>query len=161
MKALFLTIIVSINWAHARSSADFGKKWKLVRDNDIAIVWKARRVPSVFASVSIVKRKSNMNLYKNRSYLKELLGKRKKMLKLSGVSHWKVKRHRWIKGKDGRDSLSFEGNYKDHQGKSVTFHEVHKFSEVNVTQILYTNLGTRKVDGSLKHTLFMKYGVKL
>ena len=156
----FLIVIVFFNSAIARSDIEFNKKWKLVRDNDISIVWKTRDLKGIFASVSIIKRKSDINLYKNKPYFKKLLLKKKTMLSFSGISDWKVKSHKWSKNKRGEVNLTFKGSYRDHQGKEITYTEVHKFSKNKVTQILYTQPKSLKTDQTIKNQLFQKYGVR-
>ncbi len=149
------------NIALASSDVEFKKNWKLVRDNDVSIVWKARKGKGIFASISTVKRKSDINLYKNKSFFKELLAKKKKMLTFSGVSEWQVAKHKWVKGKNGEINLKFEGSYTDHQGTTVIYTEIHRFSKTKVTQILYTQPKSIKTDHALKGQIFKKYGVRL
>ncbi|MBT3584643.1 MAG: hypothetical protein HN509_07035 [Halobacteriovoraceae bacterium] len=156
-----LTFLVILNSAFASNDVAFNLRWKLVRDNDISIVWKARNVKNIFASISTIKRKSDIKLYKNMAYFKELLAKKNKMLSFSGISDWKVASHKWVKGKSDEVSLTFAGSYKDHRGTQITYTEIHKFSKGKVTQILYTQPNSTKTDPALKVQLFQKYGVSL
>ena len=161
---IFILSLSLLSISYASSDIEFDKHWKLVRDNQVSIVWKARNKKGVYASISIIKGNGNddVKILQRKFFFKELLNKKRKMLFFAGATQWKIKNHQWQKNiKNNASSLIMQGTYKDHQETTITFYEVHKYSHRNITQVLFTQEGKEKINKNLKNIFLEKYDINL
>ena len=134
---LFLVIIFfiffSINlWALA-------PHWKLISNINGVKNWQLKTNVNVMVSLErrSLNKKIDWSKVNQKSFFKKIENKKKKILKLIGISKWKANLYTWST-QEGSPKLEIQGSYLDSLGNEVSFLEIHVYRRKETIQMLHT-----------------------
>ena len=146
MKLILLVLLIYSANTFASS------KWELTMSTGSTKVYKSKEFPKVYISVSdrIYDKPKMLD-----SRVSKSLYEKKSILRLIGISEWKIDQFKWD---DESKSLSSIGSYSDLKGTVNYFRESHLYSSNRTIQFLLSSIYKNRIyDSDLLIEFVNKY----
>ena len=132
------------------SAESFGKLWQLSRQTDNVWLWKFKGRPDVIGTLQSNShaRPLDWKAITSEQFFENLTDKKRTVLRLIGISNWKVHSSNWEKNPQYHQ-LYLSGSYLDSQQVPTRFIEMHYYFPHKSWQILLTFPESKKLNSKM------------